>query len=177
MENKPDISEREMNASLRAFSQAGRALTSHSFLVDWTISFIKNKDVISKKIEKIENGKDGFDLYIKYKDREQYFIIAENIIDIDSIIKKINNDFYFSIVTLNSKENFDSVLKNWNKLINFKFLNIIFVNPFSELDKKWIIFPHTHNKISDEKALETGLKSMFAMVEPIEEQQLLAKIG
>ena len=149
---------------------------SHSFLVDWTISFIKNKDVISKKIEKIENEKDGFDLYVKYKDREQYFIIAANIIDIDSIIKKINNDFYLSIVTLNSKENFDIVLKNWNKLTNFKFLNIIFANPFSELDKKWIVFPYTHQRICDESSLKTGLKSMFEMVEPIEEGQLIAKI-
>ena len=150
---------------------------SHSFLVDWTKNFVKNKDIITKKIEKIENEKEGFDLYIKYKDREQYFIITPKIEDIDSIIQKINNEYYLSIVTLNSKENFDAVLKNWNRLISFKFLSIIFVNPFSELDKKWIIFPYTHNKISDEKSLETGLKSMFAMVGPIEEQQFIAKIG
>ena len=102
---------------------------SHSFLVDWTVNFIKNKDIISKKIEKIENGKDGFDLYVRYKDREQYFIIAANIADIDAIIQKLNSNSYFSIVTLNSKENFDIVIKNWNRLIGFKFLNIIFVNP------------------------------------------------
>ena len=149
---------------------------SHSFLLDWTINFIKNKDIISKKIEKIENGKDGFDLYVKYKDREQYFIIAANIADIDSIIQRVNNNYYFSIVTLNSRENFDIVIKNWNKLISFKFLNIIFVNPFSDIDKKWIIFPHTHHKVCDESSLENGLRAMFEMVEPIEEQQLAAKI-
>ena len=149
---------------------------SHSFLVEWTVQFIKNKDLVAKKIEKIENGKDGLDLYVKYKDREQYFIIASSINDIDSIIQKINNNFYFSIVTLNSKENFDIVLKNWHKLINFKFLNIIFVNPFSEMDKKWIIFPHTHQKICDGSYLKNGLKSMFNMVEPIEEKQLIAKL-
>jgi hypothetical protein len=162
---------------------------SHSFLVEWTIQFIKNKDIISKKIEKIENGKDGFDLYVKYKDREQYFIITSMIVDIDSIIQKLVNcervrneahshstDFYFSIVTLNSKDNFEIVLKNWHKLINFKFLNIIFVNPFSEMDKKWVIFPHIHQKICDGASLKNGLKSMFAMVEPIEEKQLIAKL-
>ncbi len=149
---------------------------SHAFLLEWTVNFIKNKDIISRKIEKIKNGKDGFDLYVKYKDREQYFIIAPNIIDIDSIIKRINNNAYFSLVTLNSKENFDAVLKSWSKMISFKFLNIIFVNPFSGLDKKWIVFPYTHHKISDESSLENGLKTMFAMVEPIEEEQLAAKI-
>ena len=150
---------------------------SHSFLLEWTINFVKNKDIISKKIEKIENGRDGFDLYVKYKDREQYFIILPVINDIDSIIQKINNNAYFSIVTLNSKENFDMIVKNWSRFVNFKFLNIIFVNPFSELDKKWIVFPHTHHKICDESSLENGLKSMFGMVEPIEEEQLMAKIG
>jgi len=153
----------------------------HSFLVEWTINFVKNKDIVSKKIEYIENGKDGFDLYVKYKDRAQYFIITPKIIDADDIIRKINNFaqskiIYFSIVTLNSKENFDVIVKNWNKLINFKFLSIIFVNPFSGLDKKWIIFPHTHHKICDEASLENGLKSMFDAVEPIEEKQLVEKI-
>lgn len=148
----------------------------HFFLVEWTINFIKNKDITAKKIEKIENGKDGFDLYVRYKDREQYFIIAPNIIDFDSLIQKINNNFYFSIVTLNSKENFEIILKNWNRLTGFKFLNIIFINPFSGLDKKWIVFPYTHQRICDESSLKTGLKSMFNMVEPIEEEQLAAKI-
>ena len=147
-----------------------------AFLLEWTISFIKNKDIVAKKIEKIENGKDGFDLYVKYKDREQYFIIVPNIADINSIVQRINNNSHFSIVTLNSKENFAIILKNWSKLIHFKFLNIIFINPFSELDKKWIIFPYTHHRISDESSLKNGLKAMFDMVEPIEEQQLAAKI-
>jgi len=149
---------------------------AHSFLVDWTIHFIKNKDILTKKIEKIENGKNNFDIYIKYKDREQYFIIAPEIKDINPILQRINNDYYFSLVTLNSKENFEIIVKNWHKLVNFKFFNIIFVNPFSDMDKKWIIFPHMHHKICDESALEKGLKSMFVMVEPIGEQQLIARI-
>ena len=149
---------------------------SRFFLVDWTINFIKNKDIISKKIEKIENGKDGFDLHVKYKDREQYFVIAPNISNIDSMIQKIDNNAHYTIVTLNSRENFDALIKSWHKLVSFKFLNIIFANPFSHLDKKWIIFPHTHHKICDESSLETGLKAMFGMVEPIEEEQLIAMI-
>ncbi len=148
----------------------------HSFLVEWTLNFIKNKDIFLKKIDEIENGKDGFDLYVKYKDREQYFIITPKISEIEPIISRINNISYFSIITLNSRDNLDSLLKNWNRLINFKFLNIIFINPFSESDKKWIIFPHTHQKICNLPSLESGLKSMFAMVEPISEQELLDKI-
>ncbi|MBI2656251.1 hypothetical protein HYX03_00750, partial [Candidatus Woesearchaeota archaeon] len=76
----------------------------------------------------------------------------------------------------NSRENFNIFIKSWHRLISFKFLNIIFVNPFSETDKKWIVFPYTHQRVCDENYLENGLKSMFEMVEPIEEEQLIAKI-
>lgn len=150
---------------------------SHSFLVEWTISFVKNKDIMSKKIEHIENGKDGFDLHVKYRDREHYFMIAPIIDDIDFMLRKVSGNAHFSIVTLNSKENFETILKNWGKLTGFKFLSIILVNPFSGLDKKWTVFPYTHQRICDESSLETGLRSMFEMVEPIEEGQLMAKIS
>lgn len=150
---------------------------SHSFLVKWTIDFIKNKDILSKKIEYIENGKDCFDLYVKYNDKNQYFIIRAKIDNIDSIIQMLNNEHHFTIVILNSKNNFNVIFKTWGKLVNFKFLSIIFINPFSEIDKKWIVFPYTHHKICDESSLENGLKAMFETVEPIEEQELIAKIS
>ena len=148
----------------------------HSFLVDWAVNFLKNKDILAKKIENIEHDKDGFDLYVKYRDREQYFIIQADIGNIDAIIQKLNNEHHFSIVTLNSKNNFKTIFKNWNRLVQFKFLSIMFINPFSGMDKKWTMFPHTHHKICDESSLEMGLKAMFETVEPIEEEQLIAKI-
>ena len=150
--------------------------TAHSFLVEWTASFVKNKDVIARKIETIEKNKDGFDLYVKFKDKEQFFIISPSISNLDLIISKLKNDSHYCIVTLNSGENLDSLIKNWRRLIEFKLLCVIFVNPFSQLDKKWIIYPYTHHKICDESSLKTGLKSMFEMVEPIEEKELVAKI-
>ena len=149
----------------------------HPYLVEWTVNFVKNKDVIAKKIDNIEKNKDGFDLYVKFKDKEQFFIVSPSLGNLDLIIQKINNNSHFCIVTLNSFENIEILIKGWKKLIDFKFLSIIFVNPFSQLDKKWTIYPHTHNKICDESSLKTGLKSMFEMVEPIEEPQLVAKIN
>ena len=149
---------------------------ANSFLSEWAINFIKNRDIISKKIQNIENGKNGFDLHVKYRDREQYFIIAPSIHNIDSVIQKIDSNAHYTVVALNSRENFETIVKNWHKLVSFKFLSIIFVNPFSELDKKWIISPYTHHKVCDESSLENGLRAMFSMVEPIEEEQLLVKI-
>ena len=150
--------------------------SAHSFMVEWTENFLKNKDILTKKIVSIDRNKDGFDLFIKYKDREQYVSVVVELKNLDSIINKINNTPYFTIVALNSKENFEILLKSWKRLVDFKFLSIIFVNPFSGLDKKWIIFPYTHHRICDESSLELGLKSMFDTVEQIGEDQLIAKI-
>ena len=150
--------------------------STHSFMVEWTENFLKNKDILTKKIVSIERNKGGFDLFIKYKDREQYVSVVVELKNLDSIINKINNNSYFTIVALNSKENFEALLKNWKRLVDFKFLSIMLVNPFSGLDKKWIIFPYTHHKICDESSLELGLKSMFETVEQIGESQLIAKI-
>ena len=148
-----------------------------SFLVEWTASFVKNKDVIAKKIENIEKNRGGFDLYVKFKDKGQFFIISPSIDNLDLIIPKLKNDSHFCIVALNSSENLGSLIKNWNRLIEFRFLSVMFVNPFSQLDKKWTIYPYTHHKICDESSLKTGLKSMFGVVEPIEEKELAAKIS
>ena len=150
--------------------------SANSFMVEWTENFLKNKDILTKKIVSIERNKGGFDLFIKYKDREQYVSVVAELKNLDSIINKINNNSYFTIVALNSKENFEALLKNWKRLVDFKFLSIMLVNPFSGLDKKWIIFPCTHHKICDESSLELGLKSMFGTVEQIGESQLIAKI-
>ena len=150
---------------------------AHPYLVDWTINFVKNKDVLTKKIESIEKNKNGFDLFVKFKDKGQSFIVAPSISDLNSIISKINNTLHFSIVTLNSNDNLESLIKNWRRLTEFKFLSVIFVNPFSQLDKKWIIYPSTHHRICDESSLKIGLRSMFEMVEPIEDPQLAAKIN
>ena|SRR3989338_11678597 len=150
---------------------------SHSYLVEWTANFVRNKDVLTKKIESIEKNKNGFDLHVKFKDKEQFFVIAPAISDLGPIIAKVNNNSHFCIVTLNSSENLNVLIKNWARLVDFKFLSVIFVNPFSQSDKKWIIYPYTHHRICDESSLKTGLKSMFEMVEPIEEPQLAAKIS
>lgn len=143
------------------------------FLVEWIISHLKNRDIMTRSIEDVKKGKDGFDVYVKFKDKEQ-FIFAEPIIDdMDAIISKMQNkEWYYSIVTFNSHKNFKELLNSWDKLVDFKFLNIFFINPFSNADKRWIIYPYTHNKICDKDSLAKGLKSMFDMVDPISEEEI-----
>ena len=77
---------------------------------------------------------------------------------------------------LNSKENLDFLMNKWNKLIKFDKLTIFFVNPFSELEKKWFISPYVHNKICDKDSLKLGLKTMFETVESITEKEIIKNI-
>src|SRR3989338_4977379 len=149
----------------------------HSFLVEWTINYVKNRDVIDRNIENIEEGKEGFDIVVRFKDKTQFFIVMPFIKDIEEVIKKLDVEKHISLVIFNSKNNFNAVVDNWKKFINFKYFNIYFVNPFSQLDKKWIIYPHTHNRICEESSLKLVLKSMFEMVEPIGEELASARVN
>jgi len=145
---------------------------THKYLKEWIINFFKNKDLILKKIESIKENKQGFDVYIKFKDKEKFFIIEPSIENIDNTLSRLDDKRHFGLVLLNTNDNFDILVNNWNKFIKIKNLCIYFVNPFSKLDKKWIIYPYTHNNICEEGALEKGLRSMYEMVEPLPESQI-----
>ena len=135
-------------------------------LKEWTINYIKNKDILTKSIESIEEKKDGWDLVIKTKTGEKYCIVKPVIDDIDEIIKKLDDNFVM-LVVFNKKQNLDFVLENWSKIVDFPKFSIVFVNPDSELEKKWIIYPYTHNKITEKASLKKGLKSLFQTVDSI----------
>ena len=148
----------------------------YDFLVEWTINYVNNRDIISRKIEHIEKNKEGYDILVKFKDKEQFFIVKPFIKDINEITEKLANEKNISLIMFNSLKNFGIISNNWKKFTELKNFSIYFVNPFSQLDKKWIIYPYTHERISDSNSLEKGLKSMFEMVEPITEEQLKTRL-
>src|SRR3989338_8894245 len=119
-----------------------------SFLAEWTVSYLKNKDILAKRIESIEKDKNGFNIIVNYSDRINFFVIMPIINDITGLIKKMNDkEAHYSLVTLNNRLNLDFLVKNWNALSEFRNLCIYFVNPFSQLDKKWLVFPYTHSRV------------------------------
>lgn len=142
------------------------------FLREWTVSYVKHRDIIAKNITNIKEEQDR--VVVKLKDKEQVFLIKPTVDD--SFIQEINKDKNIGIVMLNSKENLDFLIKNWSKLIKFEKLAIFFINPFSEPDKKWFISPYVHNKICDKDSLKLGLKTMFETVEAITEKEIMKRI-
>jgi len=143
-----------------------------SFLREWTVSYAKHKDILTKNITNIKEEQDR--VIVKFNDKEQVFLIKPTADD--SVIQEINKDKNIGIVMLNSKENLDFLIKNWSKLIKFEKLTLFFINPFSEPDKKWLISPYIHNKICDKDSLKLGLKTMFETVESITEKEIMKKI-
>lgn len=156
-------------------------IIEYNFLADWLVKFLRNKDVISKSIESIEENINKHYLYVKYKDRVHIFLLFPFVEDED-ILSKINEikieyeGSNVSIVMYNERKNLDFMLKNWTQLSKEEKLSVYFVNPFSLLDKRWIIFPKTHNSITEKTSLKKGLNALFSSVEEISKQELRRKL-
>ena len=53
-----------------------------SFLIDWSVRFLENKDFIQKQIENIKKNKNECNFIIHYKDKVKYFVLKANL-DVD----------------------------------------------------------------------------------------------
>jgi len=131
-------------------------------LKQWTLEFIKHKDLIQKSITSI---KENDVIHVKSKDKEQVYVVQPEIDGFQEAIDYSEKDIWVVMVCYNTKQNFYKLIKNWENLVKYRKLSVMFVNPESKIDKKWIIYPATHNSICDASSLKTGLESMFAMVD------------
>jgi len=133
------------------------------FLKDWTLQYIKHMDAFDKSILEILEEPDR--IVVKHKKKTQTYIpMAELAQD-----KVKVSDVPLTIVTLNTKANFERLIKDWKMLARQPGLKLIFINPDSSLERKWAICPHTHSRISDDESLRLGLMSLFQTVEEISE--------
>jgi len=93
----------------------------NSYLLDWSINFIRNRDILTKKISDIK--KKEIDFSVVNKDgKEIFYFIIPSIGDISEILKKMNKNTHFGVFTLNNKNNIISLINNWKKIIEFEFL-------------------------------------------------------
>ena len=145
------------------------------FLQKWMCDFLKSKDAFFKRIESLDcEGNEK--VTVQYKDgRTLTCAICPSLTE--QFLEELTPDHPISVVTLNDPANFQLLLAKWTTLTSVKNLTFYFVNPFSKLEKKWIIMPYTHHKICDESALESGLKSMFETVEPTDYQEAKKRLA
>jgi len=133
-------------------------------LKEWAVDYIKNKDILARTIEAIEENKEGWDIIVKTKTGERYYLIRPRMEDFKEILHLLDEKAV-TIVVLNMKNNLEALIKNWGKLVDYPRLCIIFVNPYSELEKKWLVYPTTHQFVTEKASLERGLNAMFQTVE------------
>ena len=88
------------------------------------------------------------------------FLIRPEFVNVDEVVEKSQGSS--GLVVLNLKKNVDAVIANWDKLAKLKGLCIYFVNP--NLNEKWLLYPYTHDQITEKPALRRGLESLFSMV-------------
>lgn len=143
-----------------------------SYLKEWAVEFIRNKDLMAKKILSIDREVGIFDFVVKYGDKEQGFLVRPILGNLNSDLASLQEDGCYGLVAYNTKGNFEELLKSWEVLVKFKKLCIIFANPLSKTDKKWVIYPHTHDRVCDSDSWKAGLKTLFESVECMEQKQI-----
>lgn len=132
-------------------------------LTDWIVEYLKSKDANIKQIISIKKNEQGADVVVEGVLKSQYVIVQPEFNDLSNL--ELLKDKHVVIVTANTKENVEFLIANWDVLVKQPHLCIYFVNPNSATDKRWIIFPATHERITERKALRKGIESLFSTVE------------
>ena len=146
------------------------------FLVEWTERLIRHNDMLLKKIKSIDKGIDGFDIIARQEPKDKYIIVEPFLENVEAVRSLLKEDVKAMLVVYNTKENLDVLFREWKQLNNFPEFCIMFVNPFSELDLKWIVCPYTHDKVTEKDSFVTGLKALFESVTAATESQIESNI-
>lgn len=128
-------------------------------LNEWTQHYIKFKDNMKKQIISLNEEKDGF--VVKEKKETKHYLVNETLL---ASLKKLKEEEEATfVVCTNTKKNIDELYTQWEKLIKYKQLTIIFANPLT--NQSWLIKPKTHHFIAEKEKLKEGLESLSESIE------------
>jgi len=133
------------------------------YLVDWFSRYLRNRDIYFKKIKDIQQK--GNQILVQEKERFVTYYVLGFGDDIQNLVASFKEGEYYGLIFYNTEANFTQLVNHWPNLITHRHLIVYFVNPFSKLEKKWMVHPQTHDRISDTSSLKSGLRTMFEMVE------------
>ncbi|MEK6886838.1 MAG: hypothetical protein AABW88_03320 [Nanoarchaeota archaeon] len=141
------------------------------FLKDWAVRYIKNKDIITKKIISLKENDNDF---VVTRESEHKYVVVPYLKEIKEIIKEIKKfEHGKTLICFHTKSNFNFLIENWNEFVELgRYFLVYFVNPFSKLDRVLSICPYTHQLISDEESLKLGLNTMAETVEFTTEEEI-----
>ncbi|MBW2970191.1 hypothetical protein KY309_03130 [Candidatus Woesearchaeota archaeon] len=133
-------------------------MDSTTELKEWVQIFLKSRDILEKSISGFEdlNG----DFVVHKSSGDVFFFVRPELADVSGIVEKVSGSA--GLVVLNTRKNVDFVVSNWGTLAKLPGLCIYFVNPAA--NEKWMLYPYTHNQITEKSALKRGLLSLFSTV-------------
>jgi len=125
-------------------------------LKEWTVHYIKQKDMITKDLVSYKEENDK--VMCEYKEgRKATYYCAENL-ELNKI-KAVDDNETSTFVCLCNEHNFKLLADNWNLFKTKQNWAFIFLNP--EMAEKWVIKPYVHAKIADSGTLKQGLRTMY----------------
>jgi len=141
------------------------------YLREWIQRFMTNKDLILRKIKEMHSDEDM--VIVTNMDGSKRAVFVCPFLESQDCLSKLKDYENCAVVVYNTSKNFDFLLKNWEKFSSFKrHFNIHFINPFSSTEKRWAVFPYTHNIVTEKSGLKPGLLALFNNVEPITKEKL-----
>ncbi|MBI5390609.1 hypothetical protein HZB02_03915 [Candidatus Woesearchaeota archaeon] len=69
------------------------------------------------------------------------------------------------LVCLHTPANMTTLMDHWASFVPDAHLKLMFINPFSSMDKRWIINPHVHDLVCERSMLKQGLSSLASNVD------------
>ena len=151
-------------------------MAQESYLLDWMILYLKNRDLVTRSLVGIEKKADY--ALITYKTKKRLVLCEPFLVRYQSLLDKaatIPDAAEIHIACFNTLSNIDKTVDEWSTLIAHRHLILTFVNPFGEHQKQWTIWPATHHRITEDASLKLGLLSMAEGVGIATEQELKEK--
>ena len=133
-------------------------------LKQWTIDYIRSRDAAFQQIAEIITDSKEADIVIVHHDgKKKYFLVA-NEFGTDLLARNITP---VTLVVLNTRANLGRVIGCWKQLTDRNGLTLFFVNPNSSTENKWSVNPAVHARVTEERALKSGLETLFLTVEEV----------
>ena len=138
----------------------GHEKMANQSLKEWIVQYRKHRDLVFRKIANIA-GEDPILITNKDNTQEQIYIRES----CNTFTEFNKETLPTTAVVLNTDANIRTMLKEWDTIAANMQLTIMFVNPSSQGEKRWVIRPHIHDCISERTALKTGIASIAEQVD------------
>ena len=142
------------------------------YLKQWALQHVKNRDLYYRKIQSLEEQETGF--LITRKDGERHIYLVIPFLESTAFLETLKPYQHCTVVAVQCKENLQFLVQHWKEFAQFKrMFSMIFANPASHTEKCWILYPMTHDLVTEDKSLKTGLESVAVNTEYTTREQFM----